>query len=120
MFSFSKSKSDFSIDKAKDAVAEKKGIFLDVREKFEVEQGYIEGCLWIALGDIVNDPHNIVEKLKSQFKDYEFYVYCGSGKRSGMAEKVLKGHGIKAHNVGGFSDLTSEDLAVATGIPRTL
>lgn len=115
-----KHKSDFSVERAKEAVAENKGIFLDVREQFEVEPGHIKGCLWIALGDIVNDPHTVVEKLKSEFADYEFYVYCGSGKRSGMAENVLKGHGIKAYNVGGFTDLASDDLAVGTGSPRNL
>lgn len=111
---------DLPMDEALNRVNEKKGIFVDVREDFEVEAGHAEGALWIPLMGLVNNTDYFLEKLKEQYGDVELYIYCRSGNRSGMASQVLNGKWAKVYNIGGLNELAQYEIPTKTGTPKTL
>lgn len=96
--------------KAYDDYINGKAVFIDVREKDEVDEGMIKGALWIPLSELKANPEATVSKVKELTKGKEIYVYCRSGNRSGKFINTLSEHGIKAINMGGFGDLVSEKL----------
>lgn len=70
---------------------------LDVRKPDEYESGHIEGAANLD----VTDP-NFSEEAKSNLpKDKIIAVYCGTGKRSGMAATKLIEEGFKILNLDG-------------------
>lgn len=73
-------------------------IWIDVRTPGEFEAGHIEGA--------VNVPHTeIADRITevTENKDATLYLYCRSGRRSGIATDVLKDMGYSGvSNVGGF------------------
>ena len=111
---------DLPMDEALNRVNEKKGIFIDVREDFEVEAGHAEGTLWIPMMGLVSNTDYFLEKLKEQYGDVELYIYCRSGNRSAMASQVLNGKGATAFNIGGLNELSQYEIPVKTGTPKTL
>lgn len=120
MFNMFKNKSDCPIEKAKVSIEKGEGVFVDVREEFEVASGYAEGALWLPLSKLGNDPAGVLEKFVAAFgKDKEYFLYCRSGNRSGQAEHLFHAHGLKAHNAGGFGELVAKQVLVATGIPKS-
>ncbi|WP_409252661.1 rhodanese-like domain-containing protein [Bacillus sp. SCS-153A] len=71
-----------------------KTIFVDVREPYEYEAGYIDG--------MVNMPLSTLEtEYKKLPKDAEIVLLCRSGKRSLQAAEILEGKG--------YSNLASVD-----------
>src|SRR5437899_2338607 len=75
-------------------------ILLDVREKDEVAQGYIENSVTIPRGFLEQKVENAIPERNSPL-----IVYCAGGTRSAMAAKTLKEMGY--NNVlsmsGGFT-----------------
>ncbi len=61
---------------------------LDVRETYENEEFNIGGSL-IPLGEVAANASSI-----EMDKDQELVVYCRSGKRSGMAQQLLRQAGF--------------------------
>ena len=84
-------------------------IWIDVRSAAEFEAGHIEGA--------VNIPHTeIAERISevTEDRDATLYLYCRSGRRSGIAAEVLAEAGFSsAVNIGGLEDARNR----ATGQP---
>ena len=74
--------------------------WIDVRSASEYEAGHVDGA--------VNIPHTeitgrIVEVTEN--RDATLYLYCRSGRRSGIAQAALEQAGFTgAVNVGGFEE----------------
>jgi len=81
------------------ALNENKGniVLLDVRSTSEYEHGHIAGA--------INISHDNVEEslsLLAQYKDNDVIVYCRSGRRAGIAERILAENGFnKLHHLEG-------------------
>jgi molybdopterin/thiamine biosynthesis adenylyltransferase/rhodanese-related sulfurtransferase len=73
---------------------------LDVREKDEVAQGYIENAVTIPRGFLEQKIENAIPE-----RDTPLVVYCAGGTRSAMAAKTLKemGYNNVISMTGGFS-----------------
>jgi phage shock protein E len=99
-----------TIKEAYEKVLSDKAIFLDVRESDEVNQGVIKNARWIPLSSLQENQTVTLSKVKKLAQDKEIYIYCRSGKRSGIFVKTLKENGIISQNIGGFSDLQSLGL----------
>jgi len=91
---------------ASDATTETKAetqILIDVRTSAEWSEGRIETAVHIPLDTILE---NI--ELAASNKEQTIYLYCGSGRRSGKAEKALQSMGyINAKNIGGIKEASS-------------
>jgi rhodanese-related sulfurtransferase len=99
-----------TIKEAYEKVLSDKAIFLDVRESDEVNQGVIKNARWIPLSSLQENQTITLNQVKELTQDKEIYIYCRSGKRSGIFVKTLKENGIISQNIGGFSDLQSLGL----------
>jgi len=84
-------------------------VLIDVREPYENEEFNVGGTL-IPLGEIPNSIPDLEE-----FKEEEVIVYCRSGKRSGMAQELLRQAGFQ--NV---RNLTGGMLAWEENFGRTV
>lgn len=62
-------------------------VIIDVREPSEYAGGHVEGAFNVPL----NSLNSVADKLD---KRANIIIYCASGARSAMAEKILKGHGF--------------------------
>lgn len=76
-------------------------LLVDIREKFEVEEGYIDGCDLFA-------PTSNFPEFMSDFeknKDKNIVLYCRSGGRSGQAKSFLQQQGFNkvSHLNGGIT-----------------
>ena len=75
-------------------------IILDVREPEEIEQGYIDGAIFIPLGDIAKNAQKVMPD-----KTKKILVYCRSGKRSMEACEKLANMGYEnVLDFGGIMD----------------
>ena len=75
-------------------------IWIDVRTAGEYEQGHVSEAINIPYGDITG---RIEEATTDQ--DAMIYVYCRSGRRSGIAQSALEAAGYtNVVNVGGLED----------------
>lgn len=84
---------------------ERKVVLIDVREKNEFESGHIQGATLIPLS-MMNEKKAEFDKLiKEASKDKEVYVYCRSGRRSGIVKDELLKQNYKVKNLGGFENL---------------
>ena len=79
---------------------DKSVVILDVREPDEVDEGYIEGAVFIPNREIIeNAPKVIPDKNK------KILVYCRSGKRSmETCEKLVKMGYTNVYDFGGIMD----------------
>lgn len=80
-------------------------VIIDVRTPKEFLSG--------SLPEAVNIPHDEIQAnhalLDSHF-DQEIVLYCGSGRRAGLAGKELKALGYKnVYNAGGFEALAAAE-----------
>jgi rhodanese-related sulfurtransferase len=67
---------------------------IDVRERWEYEEGHVPGAEWIPMG--------LVPLRKDDFRHGEsVYVICRTGNRSGQVVMFLAEHGIHSINVAG-------------------
>jgi phage shock protein E len=71
-------------------------LLLDVRTKEEYLEGYIPEAILYPLSEI--QSATTFDFPKNQ----NIYVYCRSGRRSGIARKILRKHGYKVKNIGGI------------------
>jgi phage shock protein E len=75
-------------------------LWVDVRSATEYSQGHVEQA--------VNIPHTEIAAGITELgtePDAVIYVYCRSGRRSGIAKETLEGMGYTAVvNLGGFED----------------
>lgn len=71
-------------------------VILDVRTPDEYRSGHIKGAQNI---DFYNNFEQAIQKLP---KDKIYYLHCASGRRSGSATEIMRKHGFKAYNIGGF------------------
>lgn len=72
--------------------------WIDVRSPEEFEKGHVEGAINIHFEDIVAG----VDELGLQSDDV-IYLYCGSGRRAGLALKTLEASGYSnVVNIGGL------------------
>lgn len=78
-----------------------KGIWIDVRTAGEYESGHIE--------DAINIPYKeIGRKIESvaKNKDEKIFLYCESGRRSGIAKEILDKMGyLNVINAGGYEEI---------------
>ena len=72
---------------------------IDIREPYELEDGYILGNINIPMGDILNKKDQL-----SKTKD--IIIYCNTGRRSKPVVYMLKKlHNISAYNLqGGYKN----------------
>ncbi|MEJ2503207.1 MAG: rhodanese-like domain-containing protein [Gemmatimonadota bacterium] len=91
------------------ASAERNVVYVDVRTPEEYEAGHVEGA--------INIPHTEMDARHDELAEYadrEIVVYCRSGRRSGIAERILESEGFaNVTNGGGLSDLARQ------GVPTT-
>ena len=87
------------------AIVEAGGLLVDVRSPKEFRQGHVEGAL--------NIPYDDVAKRLKEFgpdKTRAVVLYCGSGRRAGIAEETLRNAGFKdVYNAGGYKDWPKSD-----------
>lgn len=85
-------------------VEEEQGVVLDVRTSVEYATGHIDGATNISHDELA-ERIGEVGKLTGGDKSRPIVVYCRSGKRAGMAKKVLTEAGYEqVTNLGGLSD----------------
>ncbi len=79
----------------------KAALVFDVRSSEEFQGGHLK--------DSINIAHTVIsEKIADHVKskDAEIVLYCGSGKRAGIAQKALTDMGYTdVTNAGGYKDL---------------
>ena len=75
-------------------------VLIDVRSREEYDAGHIEGALSVEYS-VIQDHIGGIAKNKSE----KIYLYCRSGRRSGIALQTLKSMGYTdVVNLGGFSE----------------
>jgi rhodanese-related sulfurtransferase len=119
LFFFCQSESSFAQSTAKTAyeqVKEGKAVFIDVREKDELQSGWVDKALWLPMSH--TDKTGWVENLKKLSKDKKIYLYCRSGARAGSLQGYLARHGLKVENLGGFAHLKAMDIPSQTTDPK--
>ena len=85
----------------KKIVIDKNSTIIDVRTEQEYKEGHLKNSIHIPLADIKN---KINDQVKD--KDQKIILYCRSGRRSGIAEKILKEMGYKnVVNAGAYDKL---------------
>lgn len=78
-------------------------IVIDVRSKTELSQGYIENSFNITLQEINTRIENIVNS-----KNKKIFLYCRSGRRSGIVKTSLESLGYSnVINAGGMIDASN-------------
>ena len=82
---------------------------VDVRHSDEYDSGHLQGAHNID----VQAPDFVELAEKELPKDMTIAVYCGTGKRSGMASEILSGKGYKILNMdGGLTAWKAANLPV--------
>ena len=112
---FIKSKAEADANDSYRLYLEGKAVFIDVREKSEVEDGMIKGALWFPLSKIQQDQTAEIKKIKDLLKGKDVFVYCKSGNRSSKVQAYLEEAGTKAINMGAYSNLVQEKLPTQLG-----
>ena len=75
-------------------------VLLDVRTPAEHQEGYIAGAMLIPLAELESQLSDSIPA-----KNTPVYIYCRSGRRSGIAVEKLKSLGYSdVHNLGGLDD----------------
>jgi phage shock protein E len=75
---------------ADESVSGKKPIIVDVRTESEWVAGHLEGAVLIPYERIGDEISKVASDKKEQI-----YLYCRSGRRTGIAEKTLKNAGYE-------------------------
>lgn len=74
-------------------------VWIDVRSAEEYQEQHLEGAINIEFTEILEGVANLD-------KDSEIHLYCGSGRRAGIALKALEEAGFtNLTNRGGLSDV---------------
>jgi phage shock protein E len=76
-------------------------VIVDVRSDKEYREGHIDGAL--------HKPHDRIDESISSLlpdKSQHIVLYCGSGKRAGIAKEKLEALGYTSvENAGGYKDM---------------
>lgn len=83
-----------------------KAVIIDVREENEIKDGMIEGAKWFPLSKAKAEA-DFDKELLTMTRDKKVFLYCRSGRRSGMFQDMMKKKNLKAENLGGYEDLKS-------------
>ena len=82
-------------------------LLVDVRTPQEFQTGHVPGAR--------NIPHTDVESRLAEFggdKKHEIVLYCGSGRRAGLAQQLLQANGYtNVFNAGAYSAWNSAHIA---------
>lgn len=70
---------------------EKNAVILDVRTQEEFDEHHIPGA---QLADVQN-PQEFISQISAYDKNKNYFVYCGTGRRSNQACQVLEFNGFK-------------------------
>lgn len=85
-------------------------VIVDVRSDKEYQEGHIEGAL--------HKPHDQIDESISSLlpdKSRHIVLYCGSGKRAGLAKEKLEELGYtNVENAGGYKDMQKRLAKPAT------
>ena len=77
-------------------------VWIDVRSDEEYQEQHIEGAINIEYTEIL-------EGVAALDKDTEILLYCGSGRRAGIALEALEAEGFtNLTNMGGISEILGE------------
>jgi phage shock protein E len=83
-------------------------VFVDVRRPDEWAAGRVSGAIHI--------PHTELAERWPEleaYRDHDIVLYCRTGRRSGIAEQILKEAGFeRLHNGGGLVDLARQGVPV--------
>jgi phage shock protein E len=88
-------------------------LVVDVRTPEEYAAGHVTGALLIPVDELEMrlaelEPH----------RDGRIVLYCRTGRRSGIAQDLLRRHGFsQVENAGGFARLQARGLPTSTGLP---
>jgi phage shock protein E len=89
--------------------AQRRVVYVDVRRPDEFAAGHVVGAIHIPHTEMADRLHELEE-----YRDADVVLYCRTGRRSGIAEQILRQAGFdRLHNGGGLSDLERQ------GIPTT-
>ena len=69
-------------------------IVLDVRSQGEYQSGHVKDSMHVPLPQLSKKINAIKKRKKT------VVTVCASGMRSGKAAKILRSHGVEAHNGG--------------------
>lgn len=95
-----------SVAQSEQSTRKDQGIWIDVREPEEFEQGHISGAKNIPVGRIAQEITRI-----SPDKNAPLNLYCRSGRRSEAALQVLKKLGYThVANQGGYQSLLGQGI----------
>lgn len=82
-------------------------VLIDVRTAKEFDSGHLDGAMNVALDEIQNNPDDFPVGPEK-----EIILYCGSGRRAGIAMEVLKSRGFKhVINAGGYEELKKRQFS---------
>ena len=89
-------------------------LIIDVRTPREYEASHVEGAYLIPLSQVSRRANEIAQFAEGR----EIVLYCRTGRRAGIAEDILRDHGITAiyHLHGQLSGWRAAGLPVGTGI----
>ena len=78
-----------SMDEFQNKILDQKTVILDVRteEEYFGPLGHIEGSILIPINELENRLNELHE-----YKKNTIYVFCRSGKRSGIGQDILNGN----------------------------
>ena len=90
-------------------------VLVDVRTPQEYQAGYIEGTDLLLPLQILEDRYTLLlDSLKVDPEQDTVIVYCRSGRRAGVAKKILEGKGFKhVFNGGGILQWTRAGFKLA-------
>ena len=78
-------------------------VWIDVRSDEEYQEQHLEGAINIA-------HTQILEGVANLDKDTEILLYCGSGRRAGIALEALEAQGFtNVTNRGGLADVLEQE-----------
>jgi phage shock protein E len=83
-------------------------VYIDVRRPDEWAEGRVTGAIHIPYTDL---PARLAEL--EPYRDADIVLYCRTGRRSGIAEEILRSAGFeRLDNGGGLSDLIRKGVPV--------
>ena len=83
------------------AACASEGLWIDVRSAAEYEQGHLPGAINVTHTEIGHAINSLAPD-----KNQPIRLYCGSGRRAGMALQTLENMGYtRVSNEGGYNEL---------------
>lgn len=97
-----------SVETVQEQIAQQQALLLDVRTAGEYAQGHLEQAKLLPYDEISSGISALTED-----KNQLIYVYCRSGRRSGIAKQTLESLGFtNVHNIGGYEQLRVASLKI--------